>query len=547
MTLSFERLQAPAGAPDNFLPVALPFALGLRPEGLFLPLIDAATGAVVASLPADRVLEGIPPAMELPSDGFLFGPPVANSGSRGAVRLGALSAERALNVLIGVIDLGFAFWNPRFRSLPGGGFAGLGFLGFDPVAGQPQPLPKNLGPQELSQLAATPGGEPAIRSELARRFPGSIHGGALPASAPFWHGTAMADLAAAPGVPLFGLELPRAVLEDSTGGILEAMAVPAITELLAMMRRHPTANADTQFLILMAFAFTGGPRDGSRVALEGLRARLSDPVLDGVTVVLPMGNHGAEPCVVLDAGGPLVWTLPPDDHSENTLDLFPSGPPAALHLTDPGGATARLPLGPGPALAWVTRAGRPVGLVWSRPQAGPSPPRLRITLSGTAAGPAAVQPGSWTVALEGAEGLTSDAWVLRDDRPLPEGQARPFRQAGLHRAGAGAGAGPLAPGGPQGMAQARPGTASALVQALGGQRVVAVSALERAWRDGPDRPAPYSGLTADGGSGAAAQLVDAEGPGRGILALTGGGPRLHRVSGTSVAAALHVRDLAAGV
>ena len=251
MTLSFERLPVPAGAPDNFLPTALPFALGRGPQGLFLPLIDAASGAVVATLPADRVLEGVPPEMGLASDSLLFGPPVAQAGARGAARLGVLAEKRARNTLIGVIDLGFAFWNPRFRSLPGGGFAGLGFLGFDPTADQPQLQATDLDAQALAGLVALPGGEQAIRADLAARFPGSIHGGALAESAPFWHGTAMADLAAAPGVPLFGLELPRAVLEDSTGGILEAMAVPAITQLLALMRRHPLANGDTQFLILL--------------------------------------------------------------------------------------------------------------------------------------------------------------------------------------------------------------------------------------------------------------------------------------------------------
>ncbi len=545
MALSFEPLPVPSVLPDNFLPVALPYALTPRSDQ-FLPVIEAATGAVLASVRADRLLSG---DFELPVHdraGLLFGPPMSQSGTRAASVPTAQREKTLQKAIIGVIDLGFAFWNPRFRSLPDSGFAGIAFLNFEPdAAGGGSALePEELDGAALAQLVQLPGGEVAIRAELRAQFPRSIHGDGPLGGAPFWHGTAMAELAAPPNVPLFGLELPRAVLEDSTGGTLEAVIAPAIRTLVSMMMRHPLAGSDTQLLILAGFAFTGGPRDGSRPGVKALRAVLDDPAFGRVKLVLPMGNHGAEPCVLLDVEGPMVWTLPPDDHSANTLDLFPAGSPSALVLTEPGGAEVRLELGPEPRLAQVLSAGRLIGLIWSRPGSEGSA-RIRITLNGTAAGPAVVQPGSWTVALDGADSRTRtcDAWLLRDDRPLSDRREAPFRQAALHLAGAI----PPVGRGQSGSGHARVGTASALASAQDGVGVVAVGALERAWPGGDARRANYSGRFSDGQrTEAAAMLVDAEGPGRGTLALGGGGARLYRVSGTSVAAALHVHALAGG-
>jgi len=551
MSLSFRPAGIALPLPDNFLPVALPHVQA-GGSGLRLPVIDIASGAVAAVLDTGALLDAaaltlLPAGPDGSRQHLMFGPPARDCVTCAATPLSAPARAAGAESMVGIIDIGIAFWNPCFA--PGGmpQFRSVSFLHLAGPAGPGEPATRRtvLGAAEIAALCATaraPGGERRVRAELAARFPQSLHAGPDRWGAQLGHGTAMADLAGRGGAPLFGLELPRAVLEDSTGGTLEAMIVPAIRELVARMQADPAAGRDTRMVVLLAFAWTGGPQDGTRPGARVLSELMASPAMQGVSLVLPMGNHRASACharaVMPQALG---WALPPDDHSLNTVELFHDAPAARLRLTDPAGTTAEWALPAGPALALLQQDGRTVGMGWqSEPEPG-GRRRLRLTLAGTAsAGPVrpVARAGTWRVALTDDAPAPSarrvEAWILRDDLHGSDRRRAPFRQSRFVAL-------PLAEGGGGTIPEA--GTGSALATA-GGASVQRVAALERPGPGQPARPARYSGQPMDPALPVVSVLVDDPRPDAGVPALGNGGARRFRVSGTSVAAALHAGRIA---
>jgi hypothetical protein len=176
--------------------------------------------------------------------------------------------------------------------------------------------------------------------------------------------------------------------------------------------------------------------------------------------------------------------------------------------------------------------------------------RMGLALWATAEGAVlpAVPHGRWTISSTSALQL----WIARDDRDPVADRGRPrrasrFWDAGYTRRDA---LGATLQGDDPGSAIHRTGTLSALATAAPGvasdgsvgSNIIAVGAVER-WGSAAAIPAAYSGRRADGLPVPVQVLVDDGWPGCGVMAAANGGARRVRISGTSAAAGLYVRQM----
>ena len=473
-------------------------------------------------------------------------------------------AEKAgRTVVLGLIDAGIAFWNDVFLAGERPAFADIGALTLAGGDGAPVPSPERwLGPGRVRDWSL--GAPPVTRDHLARgnlgrylqqsAFAPHDGGGPLLGAGDAAHGTAMAALllegqaraGRGDSVPMLGLELPQWILADSTGSLLTAALDLAVRVLVGRAR----ALGATHVVILAAFAHTGpsGVRPAALTRL-GETMRLFAARGVKVEVVVPVGNHLRDRihARVDDAasyGGPrLSWQVVRDDHSVNTIDVvLPDTRQAGIEILppgDPGGPPASATLEPGGV--WLLKeGGSTIGAVWAD-ELPDGRLRVRVSIAGTAAAAGATRParaaaGAWGVGFPGHESL--EAWVLRDDAPFDDARLPPRRQSWiadpLYRMRASIGVPAIAdPAAPRGPVR-RHGTISPLAAAP----LTPVTARWAGIAPPPGGPAPYAGLAADGGAGGPALVVDRPGPGAGIAVVAGGSPRLHRISGTSAAAAL---------
>ena len=503
------------------------------------------------------------------SDRCLFGPPsragLANTAPALTLNLDPLEPGNGLAParIAVIIDIGIAFWNARFRRVGGPGFKGMWFLDFDAPLDGKATLTR-LGDEDieaLCKLADAPGGAEQVVATLGQTFPGSWYGpggGAGPDA--LWHGTAMADLMAglpqdAPdGTALYGIELPMAVLRDADGDSLSAVLPLMVEAALAMTR----GQSQVPLTIVLPWGFAAGPQDGSHPAAQAIARVLANargsagPAQGGrdVTLIVPAGNQLQDRCCGRLTGGPvggpdqhLCWQLPPDDFSQNAVEISvrPLGPASevqTLRIVPPGGPTLVVTIREREVVP-ILSGGVLVGLLVRFGDSGGGA-RLRLVLAPTGwGGPHAVPapPGDWGLGVAATDSVR--AWILRDDRdraldgPLPRRMSR-FADIRYHDSDATGGA-PL--GDDPGSPVVRSGTMSLLATAAG---VMAVQANE-ADLGGAARQAAYSGRRSDGSLPSEVALVDQGRTGRGVLAAANGGDRRMRVSGTSAAAALRAR------
>jgi len=584
------RFSAPVtltALPQNYVPVLLA-APARAARGFWRQLIPAPSGD--APVPAargglseaDLNTPGSVAALvsDLGGGAWYFGPPQRRAAPAEALPARPWPGEtegpaRPEAEVIGIIDTGIAFWNPRLCDpAPGGGavsrFVDIGMVDFD-TGGPACTFMGAAAIRACTDLAQGPGGDRAVAARLAADWPGSVyagHDGHPPIFGPdrFSHGTAMADLAAGrahgedgPAPALFGIELPTAVLIDSSGASLQIVAGLAIEALLARVSDWAQAAGVTPRLrIVMSMAFLGGPHDGSHPVIGAIRQALESHCLAGrVEFLIPEGNHLQDRIharlPALPKGGtaaPLHLMLPPDDHGPNLLEIcLASASAVRVDLVAPDGDGDGVALSDG-GFALLTHDGEIVGAAWCRatPSGGL---RLQLGLAATASDRAGVKramPGLWRITLSAPGGAVGDidAWILRENdfHILPS--LAPRRQAWfedpacpLHRPEGG----PLKtdPPGAAGPVL-RAGTVS--VMATGDiPGMVRIGALEDFERTGP-APAWYSGLPGPGSASLPrrAVVVDRDRPSSGTPACGNGGPRMFRVSGSSAGAALAVRD-----
>ncbi len=482
---------------------------------------------------------------ELRMEGLLtlLGPPVMLQEDlrRRAIELpeAELGPETGFRRALVVVDAGLAFWNQRFgeQAAPVRAIAFPGFSAQVPM----------LGPAEIKdycQLAKLPDGDRLVLDKLRAEFPES-HFGRWRDVQGFWHGTAVADLAENGRVALFGVELPRATVEDRSGDSLTAI-MPLVLQS-ALVLTGSAGLADLPLDILLPYAFTGGPHDGSHpvaVMLANLLAAAKGRRRQ-VRLFLPAGNHRQDAChAVLPGGGAetVDWHLPPDDYSPNTVEVVihgGTGQRVRLVLSAPTGQSAEVSLWP-EEISLIALGGQVMGAVArSADRAGSA--RLRLALSPTAAaqvGPPVSPAGRWAIGVGSQHQV--NLWILRDDRDLHDDGPWPRRgsrfahpdyeerdEVGRWRLD------DL----PDAVVR-RAGTSSVMAT-VPGEQVVEASELPP---QAAPRPAHYSGLRADGQPTALAVVVDVVADPPGQPCLGNGTSQRFRMSGTSAAVALAVRD-----
>ncbi|TFL19347.1 hypothetical protein [Jannaschia formosa] len=458
---------------------------------------------------------------------------------------------------IALIDAGIAFWNPGFLELEICSVGHLAPSGFGGI--------QQLTRAEIDTAVARGGtqeGDRTNRLMLAAAFPGSVHSNP-PGRAPLVrpgrpaHGTAMLDAIgrkAPQGARVHALELPRAVLRDSTGIRMRTVLPLALAAVAGMAARAAGPTAPLRLVVLLAYGFPGGPQRGAdpgflRAVSEVIEALAARNI--ALELVLPTGNHlqgrGVAHLPAPAPGAarpPLTWRTLPGDHSNNRLELFHDPGAPELTLTAPDGA--RLTRGEGETFALIRSDDHVVGLVYTQP-ASDTIWRTEVILSGSAARrdrPGAPF-GAWTLGL-GGEG-EARAYVRRDDSGYMDDRAAPFRPSWLEDPAYRARDARGLPGAddadhPDSLVR-RAGTVSVLCTGEDA-RLHPVGAR---WEGGGESgPSIYAGLAASPGTTPETEAVDGPGPFIGMPLRGDGSTRLFRLSGTSVAAALRTGAKAAG-
>lgn len=464
------------------------------------------------------------------------------------------NAEPVTHVAV-IIDIGTAFWNQAFRSDTGPRFKAMRYLDFDAGPGTP-PL-QALTETEIQTIcgyADQPGGQDRIVAELGTRFPGSyfgVEGGAEPGT--LWHGSAMADLMA--GLPkeapdttvLMGIELPMAVLRDADGDSLTAVLATLVEGALQMTMPF----AGKPLVIALPWGFCAGPQDGSHPAALAIEKVLALHTGRDVKLLVAMGNQLQDQCAAhilpSDPAEPenaVIWQLPPDDFSNNTLEfsIAANGPVArqTVRITAPSGQTVVILLRDSKRVL-IRRDGVVIGTIL-RFKDTPTGPRLRLTFAPTGWMPQSTRPtpaGDWVVSFHHADEVR--IWVLRDDRDPALDKALPRRPSRL--------ADPnyrmrdehdqYRMSDDPDCAVVRSGTASVLATA---GTAIAVQADETLG-GGTGQLSWYSGTRVSRAPAEARATVDQGRHSAGVLAAANGSAQMTRVSGTSAAVALVARSL----
>ncbi|TNF17405.1 MAG: hypothetical protein EP318_21370 [Rhodobacteraceae bacterium] len=584
MTLDFKPLASGAAhLPENYLPAALPALLGDPMDESYpllpVPMQDAravsfVTGAGLAD-PAHCAQ-----AMQDAQPRYI-GPPMGpQEAALGGVTFSRPETASDVRVkVLGLIDVGIAFWNAAFRD--GSALAGpscfkdMGYLGFSPGGQGPSGV-QFLGEAALAgicQQADSDGHDRNIVARLGADFPQSVFGahpvaGQLFHLDGFNHGTAIADLmlnplvdgALAPGgqmeilphSPIFGVELPQNVLLDASGETLQAVLSLAIGDLARRVFDWGCTHCPDKRLelrIVLPFAFTGSAMGGTHPVIENIRQLVANAETAGfdIKIFMPAGNHLQDQLHARpgDPGAgawsaPLRWALVPDDHSANTVEITWQGASdVTLEIDGPPGR-ARIEMDHGD-IALLLSGGRVIGAAWCRDQ-GAGWTRLRISLGQTASDRPdglRVPSGDWSLRLKPESGACEalGAWILRDDRTRLDRRSPPtrqsqFRDSAYRRKEAN---GHWKKTDDAGCAVKRVGSISLLAEAQNAD-ILAVGAHERL--AGGLEPAWYGGISVRDGVPGQSETVDALRPSSGIRALVNGGPRRMRFSGTSAAAAL---------
>lgn len=508
-------------------------------------------------------------------------PALADSGDNGDGdadgRCAAIDATRSEPV-IGIIDFGCAFAHPSFRTTAADGSPGtrvraLWDMGRAHDGSGPWTACADFGHGREAHA-------PALGRLLADVQRQGLHGadaeGAcyqragldelLDPRRRWTHGTAVMNLAAgglAPGgradaasqADIVFVQLPRAAMEDLSGGWLGAHVVDAMHYL----RRRAGGR---QLLVNLSLGAYAGPHDGQSLLEQALdaMARHWDAV-----IVLAAGNARgrhlhAQAELAPGETAQLKWVLPASDATQSFLELWTSHVAASHHPAAAPLLHLRVDHPAVPAMPWL-QAG---GAAWYRADAQSPPVVSVLQVPGTRAGSGSLvrvsmaptdrqaqlprwgrtraPSGHWTLSLHnpGDQALQVHAWIERDDpdrsprslrvQSLLQAPVGPFRRDdGATLTSAACGTHTLVVGS---VAERGPGAAPRLAPDS------SIGPARAGPRQGPDLVAPGLHLSPRGPVGlkVPANLSDA---------------RPVRVSGTSLAAPQVVRaayrSLAAGV
>lgn len=446
--------------------------------------------------------------------------------------------------LIGLIDFGIAFWNPKLSKR----IIEMGYLSFDASKVQ-RPLVEFIEKTNPGQLATYNGmSEKSLLDALSANYPQSAHGQGLFKPRGLNHGTAMADLAlrtSSEERAMIGIELPANLVLDTTG---DALSLAIGFALNALITRAQEIAQDREkklkLRIVFAFGFMGGPDDGSHPMVQEIENTLK-ALEDSVELMIPMGNHRQDQLFaafgVLKARAKsphVTWFLEPDDHSENAVDIcYHADDPPILSLTTPTCDAISIPLTPG-TLHWIMQNGNIIGAV-THNQTSTGMTRARLCLLRTASIKDPAPFGAWQLQIEAQESDVENLkfHVLRDDGPLDLGTRSRTRQSRLRDTNYQKfdDTGDFLMGDTSGSSVQRLGSASIIAQ-VRSSNATKVAATEN--RGQKTKTAFYSGDFRKNGPPSQRVIVDPKGPLSGQWALGNGTPREFKVTGTSVAAAL---------
>lgn len=561
MALAFKQIAKGKPLPVNYLPAGLGYILGAEhaPRSIF-PMAEEGVYAKASAqaLAAPSTLE-LPDAVEGP---FFLGPAVSPQREEtlafGPFKNGQRGNDKGLKKVIGIIDVGIAFWAPQFLRPGAAGiesrFAGFGFVDFERGDGSQPVVVTTWDAAQMQDVVDLSQNVPVrdVFAHLAEQAPGSIYGAHAGQSIglqpdEFAHGTAMASLAGAnpSDAILLGLELPASAFFDRNGDTLQSVLIYALSAMVRMIETLDDIGAAT---VVLSYGFLGGPHGNDHPAVAAI-TRFMDQH-PSITLVTPTGNHRQDQLYARPPQGRkpdetgLVWFLPPDDPTANTVEMCWRGPgvptvflkaPAGQHGTfAPEDDTVHEILIDGATIgaAHATRFG----------EHG----RLRITLAPTGAKPGAARSpsGDWVLGpLPGAASVNEvECWILRDDAPdlrhfghaprqswfrHPDYQ-KETRQGGPVLMDAQARANPVL----------RQGTVSALSTGQADNLFIA-SAEEQ--KGGQPETAPYSGEFKDGwikGQNVKTVQIDTEPGIHGAQTVVNAMGMVRHVRGTSAAAAL---------
>jgi len=405
------------------------------------------------------------------------------------------------------------------------------------------------------------GGDLQNRAELGQIFSDSVHapyrnGPPLLSPAAFAHGTAMAALAArtaGPEAPLFGLELPMDVVADASGETLMGLLELAVHGMVRMICDSGPEFANRPIVILLSFAFLGGPHDGARPIHKALDRALAGYQAQGIDVrlVVPMGNHlndRAHARIPKGAADPaLTWRLMPDDHSSNSVELVHRDATPTLALTPPGGQRIMRPDDPS-ELHLLTSGDQVIGASWTR-DLGNGWHGTRLSLAPTAPTTAfngIADAGPWRIELHSNDEV--QAWILRDDTVVGSRRMPPRRQAVFddpnYRAEAAFGQRGIDDTAHPDSKVRRLGTASVLATGTSDRVIAVASHWSPRWPLDPDdgsKRSHYSGghLPNNDTHAPVLEIVDSTRANEGELVIANGSWRMLWVYHTHVATVLH--------
>lgn len=543
------RLAAGAELPRNFLPLGLAYVRGddTRTRAL-LPMSSGEPSATIG--PA--ALAAAQPVAGASGGQLLIGPPVPEVPVGAAPALAPIGGA---GPVAAIIDVGIAFWQPAFRRGGTSVFEAVAFLGIDAAGGV---LTHLLGPAEIAGYCALfdNSGNAAVVHALAEAFPASAYAkgenGVSLGPRDAMHGTQMADVifSAGAGARALAVELPSAAFLDRSGDVLRGVAAHAVDQACKL-----AAGVSGPMHIALSYAYLGGPspESGSHSdpVHEALEASLAGRAGGDTTLYVPTGNllqarqHVRLPADGISPDRPLIWQIPFQDPTPNTLELHWQGSGARdFTLSSPAGVSVDLHIETDEV--WIVRDDSAAIAALHRTEIG-NWQSLRLTVAGTQPAPgkaASARAGQWRLSMDGGAFAGFHGFVLRDDPPGLAGLPRATRQsyfvdpAYLSRTPTG---GDFLDddASPDAFVRRR-GTASHLGL---GTRTARLAVGAKETLDGAERMAPYSGrLPAGQGTDRVVEAGVGSRKRPGLLVRANGSNVYARVAGTSLAVAARVRD-----
>jgi hypothetical protein len=261
------------------------------------------------------------------------------------------------------------------------------------------------------------------------------------------HGTHVMDVAcgldphvaSASSPYLIGVQLPRWVTEETSGGLLTPLVDAAITYILsrADLIAAEDGTAPLPVVINLSYGTIAGPHDGTGALEAAIDQRIASRKLAPLSVVLPAGNHYLARChaqIGLPDGGGikhkprahLDWRVQPDNKACSFAEVWlpltahtGTRPHLALRIQTPTGHRSPW-LHPGQYWAWPSAADVRFEAAYYNAPGQRS--WLRLAMSPTAAMSAAghtAPSGNWEIEIENHGGAVQfDAWVQRGDTPF---------------------------------------------------------------------------------------------------------------------------------